>query len=173
MPVKDAPSPFSADQQLRSALRRLAKAVVVVTSASAGVRYAMTATAVSEVSLDPPSMLLCVNRTASMIEVLKAGAPFVLNILHPDHAGIARSCAGAAKGEARFSEGEWLATDLGVDRLADAQASIACANDVQIDYGSHTIFVGRVVEAFTNGEPNPLVYLDGRFTRTMTEVAAI
>lgn len=162
--------PLTADEQLKAALRRLAKAVVVVTSASAGVRYAMTATAVSEVSLDPPSMLICVNRSASIMDALKTGAPFVLNILNPAHAGIAKSCAGAAKGEARFSEGEWLATDLGVYRLADAQASIVCRNDRQIDYGSHTIFVGQVAEAFTNGEPDPLVYLDGRFARAMSDL---
>ena len=173
MQARDMSGPTPPDEQLRCALRRLAKAVVVLTSAYAGVRYAMSATAVSEVSLDPPSMLVCVNRSASIFPVLQSGAPFVLNILHHTHAGLARSCAGAVKGEARFSEGQWLPTDLGVYRLADAQASIVCRNDVQIDYGSHTIFVGQVAEAFTAGEPDPLVYLDGRFVRAMADAEVV
>ena len=59
---------------LRHALRRLAKAVVVITSADASARYAMAATAVSELSFEPPSMLVCVNRTASLYPPLAAQA---------------------------------------------------------------------------------------------------
>ena len=102
---------------LKQALRRLAKAVVVITSRHETVRFAMSATAVSELSFDPPSMLVCVNRTASMYAPLAAGAPFAINILHHSQSAVAARCAGQLKGEARFA-GRRVAGD----RPEDTQA---------------------------------------------------
>lgn len=152
---------------LKLALRRLAKAVVVITTIDEGVRYAMSATAVSELSFDPPSMLICVNRSASLYPVLAGGAPFAINILHHSHDELAARCAGAVKGEARFELGDWQVSELGVPVLSDAQASIICRNERRIDYGTHGIFIGEVVDILLAGNPEPLVYLDGRFSRVM------
>lgn len=158
---------------LRQALRRLAKAVVVITSAQDNVRYAMSATAVSEVSMEPPSMLICVNRKASLYPVLAGGAPFALNILHHSHADIASRCAGEVRGEARFEIGRWSDLPSGVPILADAQAAIACRNNRQIDYGTHGIFIGDVLEVALSGSPSPLVYVDGRFSRIADEPVGV
>ena len=152
---------------LKQALRRLAKAVVVITSRHDGVRFAMAATAVSELSFDPPSILICVNRTASLYAPLSAGAPFTINILHHSQSDVAARCAGQLKGEARFALGDWPETDLGTPRLGGAQASIVCRNAKQVDYGTHGIFIGDVVEVYMEGLPEPLVYVDGRYTRAM------
>ena len=152
---------------LKQALRRLAKAVVVITSRHDGVRFAMAATAVSELSFDPPSMLICVNRTASLYAPLAAGAPFAINILHHSQRDVAAHCSGQMKGEARFETGEWPETDLKVPRLGGAQASIVCRNAKQVDYGTHAIFIGEVVEVYMEGVAEPLVYVDGRYTRAM------
>ncbi|WP_375397636.1 flavin reductase family protein [uncultured Sphingomonas sp.] len=149
---------------LKQALRRLAKAVVVITSADGVDRFAMVSTAVSELSFDPPSMLVCVNQSASLYRVLALGAPFAVNILHHRHESIARRCGGLVKGAARFDEGEWVDTALGVSRLADAQAGIICRNVRRVDHGTHGIFIGNVEEVFLNGVPEPLIYLDGRYT---------
>ncbi|WP_298396860.1 flavin reductase family protein [Sphingobium sp.] len=159
-------------ESLKQALRRLAKAVVVITSTKDGVRYAMSATAVSELSFDPPSMLVCVNRSASLYSVLETGAPFAINILHHDQLDIATRCAGAVKGEARFETGDWLESDEGVPLLGGAQASILCRNARQIDHGTHGIFIGDVMSVQLAGVPDPLVYLDGRFSRVRDAEAA-
>lgn len=151
--------------ELKIALRRLAKAVVVITSMNGGARCVMSATAVSELSFDPPSMLVCVNQTASLFPALHGGAPFAVNILDCSQADIAQRCAGSVKGEARFDEGRWEATSLGVPRLLDAQANIVCVNAGSFHHGTHGIFIGNVSEVFTNGSPNPLIYLDGQYTR--------
>lgn len=152
---------------LKEALRRLAKAVVVITSIQDGARYAMTATAVSEVSMDPPAMLACVNRKTALYPVLASGAPFALNILHHSQTSIAMNCAGAAAREERFAEGNWYTADCGVPCLLDAQANIICNNDRLIDYGTHGIVVGQVAEVRISGTPEPLVYVDGRFSRVL------
>src|ERR1044072_6977104 len=114
---------------LREGLRRLAKAVVVITCEHEGARFAMTATAVSELSMAPPSLLICVNRTASLHTPLAAKAGFCVNILHRSHAEISTLCAGKEKGEARFSLGRWQDEEGGVPYLADAQASFMCRHE--------------------------------------------
>lgn len=150
--------------QMREALRRLAKAVVVITCRHEGQRYAMAATAVSELSMDPPSLLICVNRTASLHAPLSTGADFCVNILHSSHETISAACSGKLKGEARFEQGRWATSEIGLPYLEDAQASFVCRNDRQVEYGTHGIFIGQVVEVMNHGPVDPLVYVDGRYT---------
>ncbi len=150
---------------LRTGLRRLAKAVVVITTRHEGIRYAMAATAVSELSMDPPSLLICVNKSASLDAPLSAGAGFCVNILHGDHVDIANSCAGQAKGEARFGLGRWVGDETESPWLEDAQASFACRQEAVMDYGTHRIFIGRVEAVRVHNDVDPLVYVDGRYAR--------
>ena len=153
--------------KLRLGLRRLAKAVVVVTSRKNGLRAAMAATAVSELSMAPPSLLICVNRNASLYPMLATGANFCVNILHAGHSDISAACGGKAKGEARFDLGQWGSGPGGMPYLTDAQASFFCRNDRSIDYGTHGIMIGEVVEVFVEGEVDPLIYVDGGYTRAV------
>jgi flavin reductase (DIM6/NTAB) family NADH-FMN oxidoreductase RutF len=150
---------------LREGLRRLAKAVVVITCQHDGARFAMTATAVSELSMDPPSLLICVNRSASLHAPLSAKAGFCVNILHHAHADISALCSGQAKGEARFALGRWQADASGTPYLADAQASFLCRHEQSVDYGTHCIVIGLVEKVLINGNVDPLVYVDGKYGR--------
>jgi flavin reductase (DIM6/NTAB) family NADH-FMN oxidoreductase RutF len=148
---------------MRAGLRRLAKAVVVITCQHGGARYAMTATAVSELSMEPPSLLICVNRSASLHAPLAAKAGFCVNILHRAHADISALCSGKAKGEARFALGRWLADAGGTPYLADAQASFLCRHEQSLDYGTHSIVIGLVEKVLIHGSVDPLVYMDGTY----------
>ncbi|ONH49859.1 flavin reductase domain-containing protein [Pseudomonas cedrina subsp. cedrina] len=150
-------------EDFKLALQRLAKAVAVITTADKHGRYAMSATAVSELSMDPPSMLICVNKSASLYPVLESGAPFIINILHHQQTDISIACSGKVKGEARFQVGNWIETASGVHRLSGAQASIICQNVKTIEFGTHAIFIGEVKEVFIESTPDPLVYVDRRY----------
>lgn len=150
--------------RMREGLRRLAKAVVVITCEQDGTRYAMAATAVSELSMEPPSLLICVNRNASLFVPLSAGADFAVNILHSSHETVSAACSGKLKGEARFEQGQWARSTLGPPYLQDAQASFVCRSDRQVDYGTHGIFIGQVVDVLSHGAVDPLIYVDGRYT---------
>jgi len=150
---------------LREGLRRLAKAVVVITCRHEGVRYAMAATAVTELSMDPPSLLICVNRSASLHAPLLAEADFCVNILHGDHLDLAAVCSGQVKGEARFETGHWSGEDDQPPWLDDAQASFICRQQHALDYGTHRIVIGRVEAVRLYGGVDPLVYVDGRYAR--------
>jgi len=113
--------------------------------------------------MDPPSLLVCVNRTASLHEPLEQGADFCVNILHRDHSEISAACSGKARGEARFAIGEWGAMPDGCPMLEDAQASFFCRNEQAMSYGTHRIVIGRVEAVRIAGEVDPLVYADGRY----------
>src|SRR4051794_37291773 len=88
---------------LRIGLRGLAKAVTVISCCHGGKRYAMTATAVNELSMDPPSMLICVNKSASLYRPLNEGANFCINILQACQVDISAQCSVKARGEDRFA----------------------------------------------------------------------
>ena len=159
--------------RMRDALRRLAKAVVVITCEHDGTRFAMAATAVSELSMEPPSLLICVNRTASLYAPLSGGADFAVNILHSSHETVSAACSGKLKGEARFEQGQWARSSIGPPYLKDAQASFVCRNERQVDYGTHGIFIGEVVDVMTQGAVDPLIYVDGRYTIVVPAQTAV
>jgi flavin reductase (DIM6/NTAB) family NADH-FMN oxidoreductase RutF len=124
----------------------------------------MAATAVSELSMDPPSLLVCVNKNASIYEPLSHAERFGVNILHHSHRRISENCSGAVKGEARFAIGAWTETEDGVPYLRDAQACIFCYRDQRVDYGTHGVFFGRVIAAHTTGDVSPLIYVNGQYS---------
>lgn len=155
--------PVTVALQLREGLRRLAKAVVVITCHHGGQRYAMAATAVSELSMDPPSLLICVSRSASLYAPLAEGADFCVNILHSDHQDVSLACSGKAKGEERFATGVWMRSRSGVPMLEGAQASFVCRFEQAHEYGTHVIVIGQVEEVAIAGDVSPLVYADGKY----------
>ncbi len=147
----------------RSALRKLTRSVVIITSSFEGKRYAMAATAVCELSMSPPSMLVCVNRGSSIHPPLEAGAPFAINVLAKYHLDIAHACSGALKGEDRFSVGTWTYGKENVPILADACASIICTKTGQLDHGTHSVILGNVIDVISSSDGSSLVYSDGAY----------
>ncbi|HYD62891.1 MAG TPA: flavin reductase family protein [Noviherbaspirillum sp.] len=146
------------------AMRRLAKSVSVITCVHEGRRFAMSASAVDSLSADPPSVLICINRSSSIYAPLAQGAAFCVNILAANQQDIAHACAGRLKGEDRFNEGNWSENAAGMPYLTDAQASVMCRQDGQFEYGTHTVFIGRIEEIVVGETVSPLVYVDGTYT---------
>ena len=149
--------------QTKLALRRLASAVAVVSCRDGETRHAMTATAVNAMSMQPPSMIVCVNRATTFHGAISAATRFAINILHRSQIDISMECGGQARGEDRFGQGAW-GEEAEVPILTDAQARIVCTKEAKFDYGSHTIFIGRVTSVGIYGEVDPLIYVDGKYT---------
>ena len=149
--------------EAKRAMRRLASSVSVVTCVADGRNCAMTATSVSALSMDPPSMLVCVNRSAAFHRAINHADKFAINILGRGHVDISRLCSGGASPESRFEAGRW---DTGAEApvLIGAQAAIVCQKDQELEYGTHTIFMGRIVSISVNGDVDPLIYVDGQYT---------
>ena len=149
----------------KGAMRRLATTVTILTTRTPdGTALGMTATAVTSLCAEPPALLACVNRSASIHAALPHGTRFCVNLLGDSHGDLSFVFGGKVSPEERFGHGDWVQEDLPF--LADAQVNIACRVDATLDYGTHSVLVGKVEAIRMNGAFAPLVYGDGRFIPT-------
>jgi flavin reductase (DIM6/NTAB) family NADH-FMN oxidoreductase RutF len=146
----------------RHAMRRLTATVTVLTTTVEGQRHAMTATAVTSVSMVPPALLACVNRSTAMHDRLQKAETFCVNLLFADHRPVAVACSGRAGGEERFSGAPWDDRH-GLPALRGAQANIFCRRTESFAYGSHVVFFGEVFAVATRPDVAPLLYQDGGY----------
>ena len=147
-------------QRFKKAMRRHTATVSIIATREHGFRYGMAATAISAVCTDPPALLICINRTATLYQPLMRTQRFSVNLLHEDHADLIGPFSGKLAHEARFLHGAWQ--DLhGLPVLDDAQATLFCEVDGELGYGSHDVVIGRVVAVAATGEVAPLLWQDG------------
>ena len=156
-------------QNFKSAMRRLAATVCIVSTADEDGWHGMTATSVTSVSMDPPSVLVCVNTTATLHKVLRLGGRFCINLLRASQESYAGTFSSSKiRGADRFADHAWKESEEtdGVPYLVEAQANLFCDIDQTVSYGTHTIFIGRV-NSVRNGElVSPLLYADGQYLAT-------
>lgn len=158
----------------REAMRRLAASVTIITSRDLdGTPHGMVASSVISVSMDPPSMLIAVNRNAGLYPVLQRSGKFCINLLSHDQNELLKPFSTSNLREQRFQSDHWRdawASDAGrLPWLYDASASIECVVDLVTDYGTHSLFIGRVEQVHCMAAPAagqsvacPLVWLAGR-----------
>ena len=146
----------------RQAMRRVASTVNVISICVDGQAMGITATAVSVVSMDPPSLLVCVNQTASVHPSIENVDHFNVNVLHRDQAEVATIFADRKLEPQRFIRG-WDNDCVTPPKLRNAQAVIRCRRTDHHRFGTHSIFIGVVEAVATRSEIDPLIYLDGRF----------
>lgn len=147
----------------RLAMRRFPAAVSVVTSADQSRRHGMTATAVTSLSLNPPSLIACINRTTLLHDIMQVGRHFCVNVLRRDQAELSSAFSGAIPPEARFGLGTWLTSTDGVSYLSEAQANIFCRKVAAVPYGTHTIFIGEAEAVNVHDPIEPLIYQDSKY----------
>ena len=149
---------------LKKAMRRLASAVAVVSGRSReGGDIGIAATSVTSLSMDPPSLLICVNRQASLHACLFIGSRFNVNLLGTEHREVAKAFGGSLAHELRFGVGDWRPDADGLLELTDAQARISCEVDRLVTYGTHSIVIGAVRAVSISGAVQPLIYQDGQY----------
>jgi len=155
-----------ADEQLnqgfKQAMRRVASTVNVITICVDGVPMGITATAMSSLAMDPPSLLVCINRAASLHGSIRDVSHFGVNVLHRDQEHLAQMFADRTKAALRFTDG-WQLDCARPPRLVDAQASILCRRIDHHQFGTHSIFIGVVEDMVVRPEIDPLIYLDGNY----------
>lgn len=146
----------------RKAMRRVASTVNVISIQVDGQPMGITATAVSPISMHPPSLLVCINRAASVHGSMEDVSHFRVNVLHRDQEAVARMFADRSQHTLRFLEG-WDLGCAAAPSLVGAQATILCRRTDSHAFGTHSIFIGVVEEATAREEVDPLIYLDGRY----------
>ncbi|MBR0756763.1 flavin reductase family protein [Bradyrhizobium jicamae] len=145
------------------AMRRFPAAVSVITSADQSRRHGMTATAVTSLSLDPPSLIVCINRATLLHDIMSVGRHFCVNVLRSDQVELSSAFSGAVAPELRFDHGRWLTSEDGVSYLDDAQINIFCRKVAAVPYGTHTIFIGEAAAVKLRDPIAPLIYQDATY----------
>lgn len=155
--------------EFKRAMRRLAATVTIITTADVnGNRYGMTATAVNSLAMDPPSLLICVNHSASIHAPLVGRGRFCVNVLTTEHEELVAAFSGKLKGDARFQVGDWRNEEGGLPYLEDGQCNLFCEIDNVIPYATHSIVIGRVVAVRVEEGIRPLIFADGKLGATQS-----
>lgn len=145
------------------AMRRLASAVAVVTAIGEDGPTGMAATSLTSLTMAPPALLVCVNRSASLHACLATGSAFNVNLLSRDQRDVSAAFGGAVARELRFTVGTWVPDHRGIAMLDGAQANLSCIVDAIMPYGTHSIVVGKVEALRLTGAVAPLIYQDGTY----------
>ena len=148
-------------EKLLEVLRTTKQNVFVLAAENGDQRHAMTVSSVFSVSLEPMSMAVSVNKSASLHDLLKEESKFSLNLLSTDQIDIAEICSGAEEGQIRFNHPDWNLEEIPF--LLSAQSNLFCTCKKIIPLYSHSLIVGEVDDLFHSGKTNPLIYQDGRY----------
>lgn len=147
----------------RRAMRMVPSAVAVVTAEHQGRRRGLTATAVCSVSADPPQVLACVNQGGRAHGCIAQAQAFAINYLSDAQVRVAMAFSRQADDpDERFASEDWATGAQGVPLLRDALVSFACRVVQSVDCGTHTIFVGEILEIHQQDQRS-LLYKSGEF----------
>jgi flavin reductase (DIM6/NTAB) family NADH-FMN oxidoreductase RutF len=144
------------DDEFRSALSRFPSGVTVVTTKDASGRFhGITVSAFSSVSLDPPLVLICIERDAYSHQAFLESGVFAVNFLSSSQSELSERFASPL--DDKFDEVDFTLGDLGLPLLAGCLVNLECKVRNTGDGGDHTIFIGEVESARVN-DGDPLLY---------------
>ncbi len=125
----------------------------------------MTTTAVTSLSLDPLLLIVCFNRGARTLDVVRASRRFAVNVLRADDLELAAVFASKRVAREKFESVTHYEAH-GVPVLDTALAWIACELRELVPGGDHEIGIGEVIGMGTGEDSDPLVWFEGRYTTT-------
>lgn len=144
----------------KNLMRGVASTVSVVTTVHDARPHGMTATAFSSVSADPPMVLIVLNKSTRSHPLIRASRLFVVNMLQ--EAQMELSARFAGKLDDQFAGISWRPGITGAPILSDVLSHFECETVSEVDVGTHTIFVGRVIGGEASSKP-PLLYHCGQY----------
>jgi flavin reductase (DIM6/NTAB) family NADH-FMN oxidoreductase RutF len=153
---------------VKQALRTLAGGVSVITAGRGDDRTGATVTSATGLSMDPPTMIVNINKGSSTWPAIRRHRHFCVNILADGQQPIANRFAGigGVKGAERYEGAEWTTLVSGAPVLVDALAAIDCEVEEVIERHSHAIILGRAV-AVLSGDGESLIYHNGGYGRVL------
>ena len=138
------------------AMRVITSTVNIISAKLNEERHAMTATSVASLSLSPPAMIICVNKEASIHNILRKDKKFVINVLSDRQQNLSELCSNSEEGESRFKDGGWVMEDEIVFNYNSVSNIICNCTDV-VDHSTHSVFFGDVMEVKNNNKDRALL----------------
>ncbi|MBV9196958.1 MAG: flavin reductase [Solirubrobacterales bacterium] len=157
-----APAAGLSPDRYREVIGHFTSGVTIVTTVVDGRPHGTTASAVSSLSLEPPMVLVCLNRASSTRQAVAAAGAFAVNILAEGQGELAVRFA--SKGVDRFAGVGLHGGASGQPLLDDALATLECRITEQVEAATHTVFLAQVEQA--GARPGaPLAYFRGHYGR--------
>jgi flavin reductase len=149
-------------QDYRDAMSRLGAAVDIITTDGPCGRRGFTASAVCSVTDDPPTLLVCMNRTSDSASVVLANKVLCVNVLNAAQQELSPIFAGypPVPNEERFKSGCWTTLETGAPVLEGANVSFDCRVTQVTDVGTHHVLFCEVTSIVTNGNAECLIYFN-------------
>jgi flavin reductase (DIM6/NTAB) family NADH-FMN oxidoreductase RutF len=147
MPIDDA--------RFKEAMSRFASGVTVVTTEHEGALYGMTVASFASLSLRPPLVLVCIEKSVKTHDAISGTGRFGVSILASTQADVSGKFA--SKAEDKFSGVSIVRGENGLPLIDGAICTLECRVQEQFPGGDHSIYVGEVLDAKTS-EGAPLVY---------------
>lgn len=143
------------ESKFRTAMGHFASGVTVVTTRNGEELGGLTVSAFCSLSLDPPLVLICIDKGVTSHDAISSAGRFAINILSADQEEISRRFASRA--EDKFDGIGTTEGAGGVPLITGCLATIECRLKEELPGGDHTIFIGEV-DQVEIGEGEPLVY---------------
>jgi 3-hydroxy-9,10-secoandrosta-1,3,5(10)-triene-9,17-dione monooxygenase reductase component len=168
MPDSPAPTVDVAPDVFRSVMGHFVTGITVVTTLNDGRPEGITVNALSSVSLEPPLVMVALDRRRFITPSVRTAGRYAVNVLAEDQQGLSDCFAGAAvvPGRDDFCGAPWSPGLTGLPLLEGAIATLECSVVETFQAGDHELFIGRV-EALGSSEqrPMPLLYYRRQYLR--------
>lgn len=143
--------------EFRDALSLWATGVTIVTARAGDRVHGMTVSAFTEVSLDPPLVLVCADKSSNTHLLIAEGRVFAVNILAREQQALSDLFASKKDEHRRFDDLDYAGGATGAPLIAGALAALDCRVVAEHDAGDHVIYVGEVQEV-RRSDREPLVH---------------
>lgn len=149
--------------QFRHALGRFASGVTVVTMAHENERSGLTVSAFCSLSLNPPYILVCIDKSSTTLDFVRKAKSFAVNILSETQSDVSNHFA--SKLTDKLANIPYTNGPLGNPILEDTCASLECEVAQELDGGDHVILIGKVAYANVDTTKSPLLYYSSSYGR--------
>jgi len=154
--------------EFRETMGAMAATVNVVTTAHAHEIIGRTVTAVLSLGITPPSVLVSIDITSRLADLILMSRGFSMAMLAQGQELIGDAFAGKFGPDGRFTYGEWGTWPSGNPMLMGAVATLDCELVGSIETATHVLFAGAIVHSELSPQAEPLIWHHHRY-RTLTD----
>ena len=153
---------MSIQDNFRLAMRRYIYSVSIMSNKdNADNPNAITVSSVTSISMEPPSLLICINKSSRIHNSIELESKFCINLLNNKQEDLSNICSDENMYDQRFKDENWNLDNIPF--LKNAQANIFCKVDKLTSYHTHTVVIGLVEDANYADEISTLTYVDGEY----------
>lgn len=149
----------------RNAMAKLGAAVNIITTDGPGGKAGFAASAVCSVTDTPPTLLICLNRNASVYDAVMENGVLTVNTLSAGHEPLSALFGGKTPVEERFAAANWHVGTTGAPVLEDAIVSFDCQVTGGVDVGTHKVLFCEVSGITEGAGTEALIYFRRAYHR--------